>query len=92
MEVLIFLLFVFRDSSGRFVSRDSAGDGGRAQQLRGRCVQGRVSVVVCEEVRTLLWERAGLRLPQQFSVCVFYTTVKAVSQAIMVLKQGLELH
>lgn len=56
LEVLIFLLFVFRDSSGRFVSRDGAGDGGRAQQLRGRCAQGRVSVVVCEEVRTLLWK------------------------------------
>ena len=43
MGVLIFLPFVFRASSGRFVSRDRAGDRGRARQLCGRCAQGIVS-------------------------------------------------
>lgn len=38
--VLIFLPFVFRASSGRFISRDRAGDRDRAQQLCGRCAQG----------------------------------------------------
>lgn len=40
VRVLMFLPFVFRASSGRFISRDRAGDRGRAWQLCGRCAQG----------------------------------------------------
>lgn len=41
--VLILLPFVFRASSGRFISRDGAGDRGRARQLCRRCAQGIMS-------------------------------------------------
>lgn len=43
MGVLIFVPFVFRAVSGRFTSRDRAGDRGRARHMCGRCAQGIVS-------------------------------------------------